>query len=81
MQVRVPIWKAMLLHFNVNDLPSSAWTAQQLTEALPFCNPPRYLLRDREHLRRAIPKAGYRVGPGTEAHRRPIALAKSRGRC
>ena len=35
-----------VLHFNITDSPSAAWTAQQLNEAFPYCNPPRYLLRD-----------------------------------
>jgi transposase InsO family protein len=39
-----------VLHFNVTDSPSAAWTAQQLTEAFPYCNPPRYLLRDRDSI-------------------------------
>jgi hypothetical protein len=25
-----------VLHFNVTDCPSAAWTAQQLTEAFPY---------------------------------------------
>jgi transposase InsO family protein len=37
-----------VLHFNVTDSPSAVWTAQQLTEAFPYCKPPRYLLRDRD---------------------------------
>jgi len=37
-----------ILHFNITDSPSAAWTAQQLTEAFPYANPPRYLLRDRD---------------------------------
>jgi putative transposase len=37
-----------VLHFNITDSPSAAWTAQQLTEAFPYANPPRYLFRDRE---------------------------------
>jgi putative transposase len=39
-----------VLHFNVTDSPSAAWTAQQLTEAFAYCNPPRYLLRDRDSI-------------------------------
>jgi transposase InsO family protein len=39
-----------VLHFNVTDSPSAAWTAQQLSEAFPFCSPPRYLLRDRDSI-------------------------------
>ena len=38
-----------VLHFNVVESPSAAWTAQQLREAFPFTSPPKYLLRDRDH--------------------------------
>ena len=37
-----------VLHFNVVECPSAAWTAQQLREAFPFASPPKYLLRDRD---------------------------------
>jgi putative transposase len=37
-----------VLHFNITHSPSAAWTAQQLSEAFPYSNPPRYLLRDRD---------------------------------
>ena len=39
--------RRMVLHFNVVECPSAAWTAQQLREAFPFAVPPKYLLRDR----------------------------------
>ena len=39
-----------VLHFGVTESPSAAWTAQQLTEAFPYTDPPRYLLRDRDAL-------------------------------
>jgi transposase InsO family protein len=39
-----------VLHFNVTDSPSTAWTAQQLTEAFAYSHPPRYLLRDRDSI-------------------------------
>ena len=39
-----------VLHFNVTDSLSAAWTAQQLTEAFPYGNSPRYLLRDRDSI-------------------------------
>lgn len=29
-----------ILHFNVTDSPSAAWTAQQLTESLAYSHPP-----------------------------------------
>ena len=37
-----------ILHFNVTAHPTAEWTAQQLREAFPFDQLPRYLLRDRE---------------------------------
>jgi putative transposase len=35
-----------VVHFNVTAHPTAEWTAQQLREALPFDQIPRYLLRD-----------------------------------
>jgi hypothetical protein len=35
-----------VLHFNITELPTAEWTAQQLVEAFPFDTAPRYLLRD-----------------------------------
>ena len=37
-----------ILHFNVTADPTAEWTAQQLREAFPFDQLPRYLLRDRD---------------------------------
>jgi len=37
-----------VLHFDVVECPSAAWTAQQLRETFPFASPPKYLLRDRD---------------------------------
>src|SRR5205807_7026475 len=37
-----------ILHFNVTAHPSAEWTGQQLREAFPFDQLPRYLLRDRD---------------------------------
>jgi putative transposase len=37
-----------VLHFNVTAHPTAAWTGQQLREAFPFDQLPRYLLRDRD---------------------------------
>ena len=37
-----------LLHFNVTAHPTAEWTGQQLREAFPFDQLPRYLLRDRD---------------------------------
>ena len=35
-------------HFNVTVNPTAEWTGQQILEALPWVDPPRYLLRDRD---------------------------------
>jgi len=37
-----------ILHFNVTDHPTAAWTAQQLVEACGIDEKPKYLLRDRD---------------------------------
>ena len=37
-----------IVHFNVTEHPTDAWTAQQIVEAFPFDTAPRYLLRDRD---------------------------------
>jgi transposase InsO family protein len=39
-----------VLHFNVTAHPTAEWTAQQLREAFPFDQIPRYLLRDRDKI-------------------------------
>jgi transposase InsO family protein len=39
-----------IVHFNVTDHPTAEWTAQQLQEAFPFEQIPRYLLRDRDRI-------------------------------
>jgi hypothetical protein len=37
-----------VVHFNVTEHPTEAWTAQQLREAFPWDEAPRYLVRDRD---------------------------------
>ena len=37
-----------VVHFNVTRSPSDAWAAQQLREATPWGNGPRYLIRDND---------------------------------
>ena len=39
-----------ILHFNVTPHPTAEWTGQQLREAFPFAQLPRYLLRDRDKI-------------------------------
>jgi len=42
--------RRQVVHFNVNDSPTAAWTAQQIVEAFPDQEAPRYLLRDRDSI-------------------------------
>jgi len=37
-----------VVHFNVTEHPTAAWTAQQIVEAFPEDQAPRYLIRDRD---------------------------------
>src|SRR6266403_6376982 len=37
-----------VLHFNVTEHPTAAWTAQQIVDAFPNDSAPSYLLRDRD---------------------------------
>ena len=46
-----------IVHFNVTAHPTAEWTAQQLREAFPFDQAPRYLPRDRDA------QAGWREWP------------------
>ena len=39
-----------VIHFNVTDSPTAAWTAQQIVEVFPDDSAPRYLLRDRDSI-------------------------------
>jgi len=39
-----------VLHFHATPNPSAQWTAQQMVEAFPYVDPPRFLLRDRDHI-------------------------------
>jgi transposase InsO family protein len=52
-----------VLYFNVTTNPSAEWAAQQIVEAFPWGEVPRYLLRDRDgiygaHFRRRLKNIG-----------------------
>jgi putative transposase len=38
-----------IVHLAVTDHPTAAWTVQQLRDAFPWDEAPRYLIRDRDH--------------------------------
>jgi transposase InsO family protein len=39
-----------VVHFNVTEFPTAAWTAQQVVNAFPDDTAPKYLLRDRDSI-------------------------------
>jgi putative transposase len=39
-----------VVHFHVTEHPTAQWTAQQVVEAFPWDEAPRYLLRDRDRI-------------------------------
>jgi putative transposase len=52
-----------IVHCNVTEYPTAQWTAQQVIEAFPWNEAPRYLLRDRDrsygdHFRQRIRNMG-----------------------
>ncbi len=42
--------RRMVVHFNVTAHPTARWTAQQIVEAFPYNEAPRFLLRDRDSI-------------------------------
>lgn len=40
--------RRIVVHFNVTEYPTAQWTAQQIIDAFPYDEAPRYLLRDRD---------------------------------
>jgi putative transposase len=39
-----------VVHFDITDTPTAAWTAQQIIQAFPDDTAPKYLLRDRDSI-------------------------------
>ena len=39
-----------VVHFNITDSPTAAWTAQPIVNAFPYDTAPKYLLRDRDSI-------------------------------
>lgn len=39
-----------VVHFNVTENPSGAWTTQQIVEAFPWDSAPKYLIRDNDRI-------------------------------
>lgn len=64
-----------IVHFNVTAHPTAEWTAQQLREAFPFDQVPRYLLRDRDgHLWQRVSRRRERHGNQGGSFDSPVVL-------
>jgi putative transposase len=42
--------RRQVIHLNITEHPTAAWTAQQVVHAFPWDETPRYLLRDRDRI-------------------------------
>jgi hypothetical protein len=80
-----------VIHFNVTANPTAAWTAQQIVEAFPWQDPPKYLLRDRDEIygssfKKRVKGMGIEAIPLAESLRRktdrdyPSRLSRPRDR-
>jgi transposase InsO family protein len=78
--VIIELGSRRLVHFGVTRNPTDAWVPQQLREATPFGDGPRYLIRDydREYGRSFARVA---AGTGIEALRTPYGAPKASAIC
>jgi len=49
-----------ILHYAVTPMVSEAWTTQQIREAFPFQDPPRYVIHDRDRNFSGIGRLGFK---------------------
>ncbi len=49
--------RRQIVHFGVTANPTTAWVAQQITEAFPWDSAPRYVIRDRDSVYSALVRA------------------------
>jgi putative transposase len=68
-------YRRRVLHVAVTAHPTAAWTAQQLREAFPWDDAPRYLIRDRDLSFAAIGATAEAMAI-TEVLTAPLAVAK-----
>jgi hypothetical protein len=64
-----------LVWVNVTPNPTAEWVARQITDAFPWNEAPRYLIRDRDRIYGSIVRRRLRGHPG-QAYRTSIALAE-----
>lgn len=78
--VIIELGSRRLVHFGVTRNPTDAWLAQQLREATPFEDGPRYLIRDNDSKYGAY-FARVAVGTGIELLRTPYGAPKANAIC
>jgi transposase InsO family protein len=80
MFVIIELSSRRLVHFGATRNPTDAWLAQQLREATPFGDGPRYLIRDND---RKYGRSFARVAEGTgiEVLRTPFGAPKANAIC
>lgn len=78
--VIIELGSRRLVHFGVTRNPTDAWLAQQLREATPFGDGPRYLIRDNDSKYGAY-FARVAVGTGIELLRTPYGAPKANAIC
>jgi len=78
--VIIELGSRRLVHFGVTRNPTDAWLAQQLREATPFAQGPRFLIRDNDS---KYSKLFARVASGTgiEVLRTPYGAPKANAIC
>ena len=78
--VIIELGSRRLVHFGVTRNPTDAWVAQQLREATPFAQGPRYLIRDND---RKYGRLFARVASGTGLRclRTPYGAPKANAIC
>ena len=69
-----------IVHFNVTAHPTDAWVAQQLREATPFGQAPRFLIWDRDD-NYALTFKRVAAGSGIEILRTPYHAPKANAIC
>jgi transposase InsO family protein len=78
--VIIELGSRRLVHFGVTRSPTDAWLAQQLREATPFGEGPRYLIRDNDRKYGSL-FAMVASGTGIEMLRTPYAAPKANAVC
>ena len=58
-----------LVWINVTTNPNAEWVARQITEAFPWNEAPRYMLRDRDRIYAAVVMVARKKSPHTPAIR------------